>query len=355
MSMSPSTFVSKLTDIPRFELAHLPTPLEELPIVTNGRRVFVKRDDCTGFALGGNKSRKLEYTLADAIQKQATVLLTASGIQSNHVRQCAAAAAKAGMGFHGIVAPALKRFPRSHLDNGNVLIDVLYGAKLHLVSEEADAIPRMLELADLLKQQGERPYIIPLGASDGLGSLGYARCAMELLEQFEMQNINPSHIFVPTGSGGTHGGLLAGLRGLGSNIIVQGISVSEPTDLKISKVKASIHGIEELLAFKISSLSSDDVRVNDRYTGGGYALPLASANEWIVNLARKTGLLLDPVYTGKAFAGMMDMLQTCASGGEGDIIFLHTGGTPALFADPLGISDPLREAPELAQLLGNSI
>jgi len=351
MTYTLDTFRSKLASIDRFALAHLPTPLERLPIAPGGRRLFVKRDDCTGFALGGNKSRKLEYTLAQARALGATTLLTASGIQSNHVRQCAAAAAKAGMGFHGIVVPALDHFPLDHLQSGNVVIDSIFGAKLHVVATEAEADTKIQSLAAELEAAGERPFVIPLGASDGVGSLGYANCALELLDQCHALEIDADEIVVPTGSGGTHGGLLAGLRASGSAIAVTGISVSDPAAVKCAKVKASIDGIQALFEYGLPPIADEEIVVHDRFAGEGYGHPTAEANAWVINLARSAGILLDPVYTAKAFAGLMTLAAEGALQGRRDIIFLHTGGTAALFADPLGIVDAMGEADGLAELL----
>lgn len=348
--MPAAEFRHAIGSVSRVALAHLPTPLEPLPFRIGDRRIFLKRDDCTGFALGGNKSRKLEYTLAAAKAAGATVLLTASGIQSNHVRQSAAAAVRAGMAFHGIIAPALEQFPLAHLQSGNVLIDSILGATLHLVPDEASAQPRMEEVADMLRKQGEVPFIIPLGASDGTGSLGYANCAIELLDQCTEQEISPDCIFVPTGSGGTHGGLLAGLRGMGSQVPVAGISVSEPAEMKIAKVAASIAGISALLGTALPDIPHADIIVDDRYAGKGYAHPTDAANHWVRELARRAAILLDPVYTGKAFAGLAAWLEAGEAPGKGDVIFLHTGGTPALFADPEGIVAPLKDFPELRSL-----
>jgi len=350
---APAVVRAALDAQPRIALAHLPTPLE--PMTIDGREIFIKRDDCTGFALGGNKSRKLEHTMADAMARGATVLLTASGLQSNHVRQCAAAAARCGLGFHAVVAPALDRMPRAHAESGNVLIDSIYGAVLHVVDDEADADAGMARVAAELRAAGETPYIVPLGASDGIGSLGYARAAFELLDQCRAMGRELGHVVVPTGSGGTHGGMLAGLRGAGSAATCWGISVSEPAAAKIAKVRASIDGVEAVLGLGPLGIGPEDIRVDDRHTGGGYAQPSAAANAWLLRLARETGLLLDPVYTAKAFAGLATLAAEGCFTGDGAVVFLHTGGTPALFADPAGLVDPRGLSPSLARLDGRLV
>lgn len=349
----PMSLPKLLADIPRLPLAVLPTPLDPLltPLPGDHGRVFVKRDDCTGLAMGGNKTRKLEFTLGHARHLAATVLLTASGVQSNHVRQTAAAAARAGMAFHAVVAPALAHFPRAHLESGNMLLDMLLGAQLHLVEEESLAEAALARLADDLRAQGERPYIIPLGASDGIGSLGYVDCAFELLRQTADSGLDLSHVFVATGSGGTHGGLLAGLRLAGSRALVIGISVSEPSAAKVDKVRASISGVAEMLGVALD-VADAEIVVHDAYAGEGYAHPTQAANDWVRRVARSDGLLLDQVYTGKAFAGMADLLGRNQLGSVRDVVFLHTGGTPALFADPRLLRTPELDAPEIARLYG---
>lgn len=336
---------------PRFKLAALPTPLDPLLGEVPGHhgRIMIKRDDCTGLAMGGNKTRKLEWTLGHARDLGADALLTASGVQSNHVRQTAAAARRAGMAFHAVVAPALPSFPRAHVESGNMLLDMLFGAQLHLVEDETLADAALATLAGQVGAQGGRPYLIPLGASDGIGSLGYVDCALELLRQADEAGLDLTHIFLPTGSGGTHGGLLAGLRLAGSQVAVVGISVSEPAPAKVAKVRASINGVAEVLGVDLA-IPDAEIVVHDAYAGAGYAHPTAEANDWVRRIALSDGLLLDQVYTGKAFAGMADLLGRGRLDGVRDVVFLHTGGTPALFADPRLLRTPEADAPEVAEL-----
>ncbi len=342
--------------IPTFPLVIGPTPLERLTLSAEGvgdHQVWIKRDDCTGLAMGGNKSRKLEFSIAHARTNGHDTVLTASGIQSNMVRQTAAAATKAGLEFHTVVAPALETYPAAHIDSGNVLLDCLFGAHIHTAPSEDEADQKILALYEKLKTNGKNPWIIPLGASDGLGSLGYVRCAIELLHQFEETGIQPSRIFVPTGSGGTHGGLLAGLRIMGSDIQVIGISVSDPAPVKIEKVTNSMLGIEEVLSMPLPQSALNDIVVHDDYTGAGYAHPTTEANAALRALARTDGILLDPIYTGKAFAGMLDLLGRLDPS-DGPSVFLHTGGTPALFADPGGLVELKTEAPALLPFINKA-
>ena len=190
------------------------------------------------------------------------------------------------------------------------------------------------ELEQSLSAEGRRPYVVPLGASDGIGALGYVECARELLAQFDAADIRPSHVFHATGSAGTQGGLLAGLRLLGARIDVVGVAVSETGEAKRAKVRGIVDQVQGVLELPESPVADEDIVVLDDYVGAGYGVPTEEANDAIRRLARTEGLLLDPVYTGKAMAGMLDVLATERPGKLQDPVFLHTGGAPALFAYP---------------------
>ncbi|MBY8821266.1 D-cysteine desulfhydrase family protein [Sphingomonas colocasiae] len=323
-----------LSPFARLPLAHLPTPLERLSALTGdawGVRLFVKRDDCTGLGFGGNKTRKLEFTLGHALAAGATTLITSGAWQSNHVRQTAAAAARTGLNCHVVISDAVGRETEAYCASGNMLLHGLFGAHLHLAEDDGDATTRCMDrLANEAMARGETPYIVPLGASDGIGSLGYAECARELLAQCEAQSVAPTAIVLATGSGGTHAGLLAGLRLLGSRVRVIGISVSEPADVKFDKVRGIADAMLDLCGASRGTVSDTDIVVLDDYTGPGYAIPTEEANQAIRTLAAREGLLVDPVYTAKALAGLLDLLERGRL--TGDVVFLHTGGTPALFA-----------------------
>jgi D-cysteine desulfhydrase family pyridoxal phosphate-dependent enzyme len=327
-------------------LVHGPTPIHTLRSGEK-HKLWIKRDDCTGLALGGNKTRKLEFTIGQAIAEGATALVTASGIQSNHVRQTAAAAARSGLAFHPIVFAPLPRFGIGHLNSGNLLLDGLLGAKLHVAESEADLDAKVSDVIESLTREGHRVFFIPLGASDGVGSLGYVAAALEIVDQIRAQGLSTSHVFTATGSGGTHAGLIAGLRLAGSSIQVVGISVSEPTDAKIKRVGQALSQIAVRLGIEAPPWAASDILVLDRYAGAGYAFPTAEADEWVRSVARNDGILLDPVYTGKAFAGAMDLLDAEALGKVADPLFLHTGGIPVLFAEPTSLWDALKETPGL--------
>jgi L-cysteate sulfo-lyase len=323
-----------LSPFARLALAHLPTPLERLDGLTgeNGSvRLFVKRDDCTGLGFGGNKTRKLEFTLGHALAAGATALITSGAWQSNHVRQTAAAAARTGLQCHVVICDAAERDTEAYRGSGNLLLHGLFGAHLHFVDDDGDATNACVDrLTAETWAKGGTPYVVPLGASDGIGSLGYAECARELLIQCAAQAISPTAIVLATGSCGTQAGLLAGLRLLGSDVQVIGISVSEPADVKFAKVRGIADEVLGLFGAAPTTVTDADIVVLDDYTGSGYAIPTRQANDAIRALAARAGLLLDPVYTAKAMAGLLDLVGQGKLGG--DVVFLHTGGTPALFA-----------------------
>lgn len=323
-------------NFPRVALGHLPTPLEPAPALTRalgGPRLFVKRDDCTGLALGGNKTRKLEFSMAAALEQRADLIITSGGTQSNHVRQTAAAAAKLGLECQCVVANPLRDFQLDYVRTGNILLDRLLGAQLHVASDTGSATnDELLRLVAQATRAGRRPYVIPVGASDAVGSLGYVNCATELLQQCASAGIDPGHIVVATGSAGTHAGLLVGLRLQGSAIDVVGVAVSETSVLKIGKVRRVVDQLLALIGAAPNLVPDQDIVVVDGYVGGGYAIPAPDTLQALRMAAQLESLILDPVYTGKAMAGLVDLIRTGKLHGTKDIIFMHTGGSPAMFA-----------------------
>ncbi len=319
--------------LPRVCLTHLPTPLDQLPRLSElyGIDLWIKRDDCTGLAFGGNKSRKLEFTFGEAVAQGADTIIAASGFQSNFVRQAAAAAAKLGLGFHGVIAAPAPGRDRHYFRSGNLLLDHLLGANLHVVADEDEETETCIrDLTKELIEQGRKPFRIPLGASDGIGSVGYVECAQELLAQCATHGGPPATVVIVTGSGGGQAGLLLGLKALGVDTRVIGISCSEPAEVKRSKVKAILGPLAARLQVSVS-ISDDEIVVEDAYTGGGYAVPTDAANQAIRQTAALEGVVLDPVYTGKGMAGVIDLARRDRLSRDGATIFVHTGGTPALF------------------------
>lgn len=322
----------RLETLARYHLATLPTPLEELPRLSDqlGVRVLMKRDDLTGFALGGNKARKLEFLLGDALAKGADILVTGGGPQSNHARTTAAAARKVGMDvkivFFGEPPPDV---------NGNLLLDELLGAEmLYANTDDKNETDRVVErVAQELKLQGRKPYLIPVGGSTALGCVAYILAVAELLEQLKTLQIKPDSIFITTGSCGTHAGILAGMKYYRAAIPVYGISVSRPKNECLQRIPALVQKTSDLLECALP-LGPGDMVVNEAYLGPGYALITPKAREAILKVARLEGVFLDPVYTGKTMAGLIDLVQRGEIVRGSTVVFWHTGGAPGIFGHP---------------------
>lgn len=304
--------------------------MPRLSEVLGGPRVWIKRDDCTGLASGGNKTRKLEFLIGEAIAQGADIVVTQGAVQSNHVRQTAAAACRYGLDCHGLLE---RRVPDTRADyehTGNVFLDQLFGATLEFrppglnMNDEAEAA------AEKFRAQGRRPYVIPGGGSNATGALGYAVCAQELVAQAKEKNISIDWIVLGTGSTGTQAGLLAGLHVLGANMPVMGISVRQKRDTQIK----AVHALAEKTVAKLSggSIPVSKVIVDDGYVGAGYGIPAQSTLDAIMLAARTEGILLDPVYSGKGFAGLIGLTHAGFFDVDDNVVFLHTGGSAALFA-----------------------
>jgi L-cysteate sulfo-lyase len=322
-----------LDKFPRVSLAHLPTPLEHLPRLSRhlgGPDIYVKRDDCTGLASGGNKTRKLEYSMAEALQQGADTVITVGAVQSNHVRQTAAAACKLGLTCEVLLEHRVTDPSEAYATSGNVLLDRIFGANLREYPGGTDFDAEMQAVADEVSAKGGKPYLIPGGASNKVGALGYVNCAIELLQQIEGQGLDVGHIVTATGSAGTQGGLIVGLKATQSAIPLLGIGVSAAKDAQEEKVYRLACETAEYIG-KPGCVAREDVVANCDYVGDGYGIRTESMNEAVLMLARYEGLLFDPVYSGKGLAGMIDLIRT-GWFGRGDIVFLHTGGSAALFA-----------------------
>lgn len=322
-----------LSHFPRIRLAHLPTPLEALPRLSehlDGPNLYIKRDDCTGLASGGNKTRKLEFLMAEAIQQKADTIITQGAVQSNHARQTAAAAARLGMQCELLFENRLQDPDDAYLNSGNVLLDRLLGANTHHFPKATDMNQAMSDLAEELRRQGKRPYIIPGGGSNPVGALGYVNCALELLAQANEQGLVIDHLVHATGSAGTQAGLIVGLKAMHSGIPLLGIGVNAPQELQENNVyQLAVETADYIGAG--GCVHRDDVVANCDYVGEGYGIPTASMKEAVSLLARFEGILADPVYSGKGLAGMIDLIRKGYFKQDENIVFLHTGGSAGLF------------------------
>ena len=323
-----------LTGSPRVPLAHLPTRLEILPRLSEhlgGPEIWVKRDDCTGLATGGNKTRKLEFSMGEALERGADTIITVGAVQSNHVRQTAAAACKLGMKCEVLLEHRVSDPSELYRTSGNVLLDRIFGANLREHDAGTDFDAAMDEVAREVRAAGGVPYIVPGGASNPVGAMGYVGCGEELLQQCDEQDVSFDHIVIATGSAGTHAGLAVGLRGSGSDLPILGIGVNAPQAVQEERVfKLAVE--TACLVEKPGCVARDDIIADCNYIGPGYGQPTAAMNEAVLLLARTEGLLFDPVYSGKALAGMIDYVREGRFDKGQRIVFLHTGGAVGLFA-----------------------
>ena len=310
--------------IPRIRIAHLPTPVEAMPRLSaalGGPRLLVKRDDQTGLAFGGNKTRKLEFALAEAQSHGARTLVTTGAAQSNHCRQTAAIAARLGLDCILVLSgdPAAQ-------GSGNLLLDQLFGAEI-VWTERRMREQALQQTFDRAWEARRRPYLIPLGASNAVGALGYAFAFEELLGQ----SADPDWIVFASSSGGTQAGLVLGARRANWKGKILGISVDEPEDHLKSVVVRLASEASERFGDRIH-FDPNEIRVNASYTGAGYGMAAGPEIEAIRLFARTEGLLLDPVYTGRAAAGLIDLIRKGVFRKDETVLFWHTGGMPALFA-----------------------
>lgn len=315
-------------DAPRVRLGHLPTPIQELPRLARrlgGPRLLVKRDDLTGLATGGNKTRKLEYLMADALQQDARTVITAGAAQSNHARQTAAAAARCGLRCVLVLSPRAPAAP-----NGNLLIDRLVGARIRW-SGDRDPYTVMQEVAEEERSAGRRPYLIPVGGSNAIGATAYVAAMHEALEQLAALGVEADRIVFASGSGGTHAGLAVGARSAGYTGEVVAVSVARPRD-ELAHTVASIAELTAAFVGLDVRVGPDDLTILDDYLGEGYGILGPPEREAIRLAAECEGLLLDPVYTGRAMAALVDRIAGGDYGPEETVLFWHTGGTAALFA-----------------------
>jgi L-cysteate sulfo-lyase len=319
---------------PRVSLAHLPTPLEFLPRLTDhlgGPKIFVKRDDCTGLGTGGNKTRKLEFLMAEARSEGATTVITQGAVQSNHARQTAAAAARLGFNCELVFESRIEDASDAYLHSGNVLLDRMFGARIRTVAKGADMTAELDAVAEHLRKGGDVPYVIPGGGSNPTGALGYVNCALELIMQANSQNLAIDHVVHATGSAGTQAGLAVGLKATHANVPLLGIGVGAAREAQEQRVFELATATAKFVG-AAGVVQREDIVCNCDYVGPGYGVPTRAMNEAILLLARLEGLLFDPVYTGKALAGMIDLVRKGFFADAENIVFIHTGGSAGLFA-----------------------
>ncbi|TNF59980.1 MAG: D-cysteine desulfhydrase [Rhodobacteraceae bacterium] len=322
-----------LARYPRRFLAHLPTPLERLDRLSaelGGPELWIKRDDCTGLSTGGNKTRKLEFLMAEAEMQGADMVMTQGATQSNHARQTAAFAAKMGMACHILLEDRTGSNNANYNNNGNVLLDHLHGATTEKRPGGLDMNAEMEKVADRFRAEGRKVYTIPGGGSNPTGALGYVNCAFEMLGQFNDRGLRVDHIVHATGSAGTQAGLIAGLKAMNAGIPLLGIGVRAPK----AKQEENVYTLACATAEKLGCpgvVARGDVVANTDYVGEGYGIPTEGGLEAIAMFAELEGILLDPVYSAKGAAGLIDLIRKGHFGKGERVVFLHTGGAVALF------------------------
>ncbi|MBV8271903.1 MAG: D-cysteine desulfhydrase [Cupriavidus sp.] len=322
----------RIASISRLDLVGAATPLQKLERLSRmlGRDIYIKRDDTTPLAFGGNKLRKLEFLAADALRLGADTLVTAGAIQSNHVRQTAAVAARLGLRCHALLENPIDTTDIDYLHSGNRLLLDLFGAHGEPVASLHDADAQLQSLAERLRGDGHKPYVIPIGGSNPLGALGYVHAGLELAQQADAMGISFSAVVLASGSAGTHGGMALALAHAMPETQVIGVTVSRTVEAQAPKVTGLIDGTADLLDVEVPA--GLRLELWDEYFLPRYGEPNQAALEAIRLLARTEGVLLDPVYTGKAMAGLLDGVTHKRFDGSGPLLFLHTGGAPALFA-----------------------
>jgi D-cysteine desulfhydrase len=321
----------RIESLPRVALAHLPTPVERLDRLTRklgGPELFIKRDDQTGLALGGNKVRKLEFLVGQALEQGADTLVTVGGAQSNHCRQTAAAAAKVGLQCELIL-----NGKKPDLPNGNLLLDELFGARMHWI-ERSQRAAKLQKLPEQLRAQGRKPYVIPVGGSNGIGATGYVVAMLELMEQLRANKLCVDYVVFGTSSGGTQAGMTLGARisGFDGQLIGVSIDKNEPEHLEYETEVAQIANECGKYIASSERVMKGQITVRYGYKGEGYGVVGELEREAILLMARLEGIVLDPVYAGRAFGSLVDLIRKGVFKRGETVLFWHTGGAPALFA-----------------------
>jgi D-cysteine desulfhydrase/L-cysteate sulfo-lyase len=335
---------SLVKNFPRVRLGHTPTPLELLNNISAefATNVWIKRDDCTGLAFGGNKTRQLDFYIGQALQQGADMLLTTGAVQSNHVRTTVAAARKLGLDVEVQLEHRVDRDQPEYHNSGNPFLVRLMGARINYypVGEDEDGADRALEArAAELTAQGRKPYVIPLSnAHTPYGALGYVEGGEELLDQLQERGIEPARFIVPTGSASTHSGFLLGLRARGCSIPVHGVCVRRDASSQQQRVSKKLNAVIAAIGCDIH-IEDSEIICDDSQLAPGYGLPNDDTVAAIRHMARSEGILLDPTYSGKTFSVLLDMLRRGDFGADEHVVFLHTGGAVSLFGYPELVAD----------------
>jgi L-cysteate sulfo-lyase len=322
-----------LARFPRVRLFPSPTPLERLDNLSRilgGPEIWIKRDDCTVVATGGNKVRKLEWLIGEARVQGAGHIVTQGAVQSNHVRQTAAVARKFGMTCTALLEHRIDTNDRDYLGSGNVLLDKLFGCRIEYRAGGLDMNAEAEKKGAELRAAGEQVYVIPGGGSNRVGALGYVSCAQELMQQADEMGLHIDRIVTATGSAGTHAGLVVGLEGMNAGVPVLGIGVRLAREQQEANVYRLAVATAEYVGMK-GAVPREAVVANCDYVGAGYGIPTEGMREAVQMLAQQEGILLDPVYSGKAMAGMIDLIRKGVLPKGERVVFLHTGGAVGLF------------------------
>ncbi|TXI92163.1 MAG: D-cysteine desulfhydrase family protein [Neisseriales bacterium] len=326
--------MKKLSDFNRIKLLPMVTPIQPLTRLSDylgGPQIYVKRDDLNFIGEGGNKLRKLEFHIGEAKARGANVIIATGALQSNLARVTAAVALSQGFGCELILKSKVRRYDDDYQYNGNVLLDKILDVRTYNVSSDADMLKTVRRLEDKLRDAGKKPYIIPFGASDALGSLGYVSCANEIADQMREMDLRFDYVVLPNGSSGTHAGLLAGFKALDVDIDIKGYSVLDNDSVTADNTLELARDTLKLLDSR-AKIGSSDVLVDDRCLGDGYGIPTRRMIETVRLVAEKEGLFLDPVYGGKAFAGLIGGIKMGKYRRNQKILYLMTGGVPGLYA-----------------------
>lgn len=312
------------------------TPIEKMERLSSylgGPELYMKRDDLTGLPFGGNKTRKLEYLMADALAQGADTIITCGAVQSNHCRLTLAAAIREGLPCQLVLEERVPKSYDYHASGNNFLFNLMKPEKIHIAPFGTSPVQVMEEVAEQLREEGRHPYIIPVGGSNAVGDLGYVACANEILAQMNQMGIRFDRIFVTSGSAGSHAGLLAGMKANQESIEVYGIGINRPQKVQEAAVLELANDTLQKLGLA-PTITENDVVVNCNYIGEGYSLPTEAMKRAVRLVAEQEAIILDPTYTGKTMSGLIDLIEKGIIGKEEKILFVHTGGTPGLFAHP---------------------